>query len=452
MILRFAQFNESNKIGSPLLSLKDNIDHQLIDLIRSEVKPSGKILEISCGNGADSLYLQELGYQVVCTEYNSEYVQNAKDLGLDCFLHDTKNEFSFQDKEFDLVYSRLGLHYFTPEELESIFSEINRISKKMLITVKIVDDIKTGKVILTPQIWKEIISKKFDIKKFEIKSGLLYGSQSGWIEILADSIESKLEKVDIGRFEISPCIQVMGHELENWIEFKKREKFSDRELDEIDEILKEFNVVSSDVTVSYKYESKQKHMTPTRYVPLISISGQIKKYSDEYFVVTLREEVFRSRTLQHDLETEYHLCDQIEGLKMFRDYLKNKIKYLKKNLSITESYDLPQEIDHNDALRKEKELKTSKLSKRQIDIIKSLIPVEYNFEVNQGGGWYDLERKLANTSVTFSKNYFQQITIRALGDEYFMIQQVRHSKNSDLWWLCDGFEQVEAWLKERYQA
>lgn len=54
------------------------------------------------------------------------------------------------------------------------------------MTVKVVDDIKTSKVILTPDKWNEIISNFFDIKSFEIKEGILYNSKSKWIEIYAD--------------------------------------------------------------------------------------------------------------------------------------------------------------------------------------------------------------------------------------------------------------------------
>jgi SAM-dependent methyltransferase len=194
----YKKFYES--IGSPLLDLSDNVDTHLISLIEKTIKRGSSILEISCGNGADSLHLQELGYRVTCTELNPEYVKNAQDLGLDCIQHDTKNQFPFSDGEFDLVYSRLGLHYFTEDELNSIFSELQRIGKKILITVKIVDDIKTGKVILTSDKWNEIISKYFNIKIFEIKEGILYGSQSKWIEISGDSLgkafESTQESVD----------------------------------------------------------------------------------------------------------------------------------------------------------------------------------------------------------------------------------------------------------------
>lgn len=412
-----------------------------------------------------------------------------------------------------------------------------------------------------------------------------------------------LEKIDIERFEISPCIQVMEHELEDWKEFKEREKMSDKELEEIDLIFKEFEVVSSEATSSYKYESKEKHMTPTRYVPLINISGNIRKYTDDYYVVTLREEIFRKRLLQHDMEIEFHLCDQIEGLKAFRDYLKNKINYLKKNLSINESYtspkkiansvghrletsthaeftsrqisqikelmrdatyrvgnstlpleilvrpikwsrgstisetpnsvieiykgqkwgggrdtiieikaqedewftirrtiddqykdnigqdefwradqfdevinwlkeelnrikktcnmtgkvyesksNYPQELDHREALRKEKELKPTKFSDYQIDRINKLLskelqPDEYSLEIEQGGGWWDPEKLSYKTSIRIKG---KSISIKAYEDEYFMITKWRETKNTDWWWLCDGFEQLESWLKERF--
>lgn len=180
----YQKFFES--IGSPLLDLSNNVDAHLISVIQKEIQPGDKILEISCGNAADASALKELGYEVTCTEYNPFYVENAERLGLDCIQHDTKNEFPFSDGEFDLIYSRLGLHYFMEDELDNIFSELGRIGKRILITVKVVDDIKTGKVILTEDKWKEIASRFFDIKAFEVKEGQLYGSQSRWIEILGE--------------------------------------------------------------------------------------------------------------------------------------------------------------------------------------------------------------------------------------------------------------------------
>lgn len=172
---------------SVLLQLENNVDRHLTSIIQDNVSLGSDILEISCGNGADSKYLQDLGYRITCTELDDVYVNNAKNLGLNCIKHNTKNRFPFKSGQFDLIYSRLGLHYFNEEELNRIFSELSRIGDKLLITVKVEEDsFNTGKVILSPEKWNQIISKYFDIIMFNIKEGLLYGKPSKWIEILAE--------------------------------------------------------------------------------------------------------------------------------------------------------------------------------------------------------------------------------------------------------------------------
>lgn len=83
---------------SILLNLKDNEDISMINIIKSKFPIGSKILEISCGNGVDSLYLKSIGYDVTCTELNDDYVNNAKDLGLNCIKHDTLNKFPLRIK------------------------------------------------------------------------------------------------------------------------------------------------------------------------------------------------------------------------------------------------------------------------------------------------------------------------------------------------------------------
>lgn len=151
------------------MKITNNVDKGLISIIQECVPQSSSILEISCGNASDSFYLKELGYDVTCTDNNEEYVNNAISLGLDCIKHDTTQKFPFEDSQFDLIYSRLGLHYFTESQLMSILSELKRIGKKLLITVKIMDDISTGKIILSPEKWRELISKFFRIENSKLK-------------------------------------------------------------------------------------------------------------------------------------------------------------------------------------------------------------------------------------------------------------------------------------------
>jgi ubiquinone/menaquinone biosynthesis C-methylase UbiE len=157
-----------------------------MSIIERNIPVGSNILEISCGNGSDAEYLKNNGYNIICTELDDSYIDNVKSKGIECIKQNTKDKFPFQDGQFDLVYSRLGLHYFTEDELDSIFKELSRISDKVLITVKIEDDeFKTGKIILTPDKWFEIINKYFNIEVFDIKQGLLYGKPSKWLEVFA---------------------------------------------------------------------------------------------------------------------------------------------------------------------------------------------------------------------------------------------------------------------------
>jgi ubiquinone/menaquinone biosynthesis C-methylase UbiE len=185
MILKYKSFLESVRVSPILLNLKNNVDTELISKIRGLVKPPSKILEISCGNGSDSNHLKDLGYNVTSTDNNKDYVDNAKKLGINCILHDTTQPFPFDDNSFDLIYSRLGLHYFTMEQLDDIFSELSRIGNYLVFTVKLVDDISTGKVIFTKDTWMDITNKYFEVISSEEKSGILYDNQSRWLEIVA---------------------------------------------------------------------------------------------------------------------------------------------------------------------------------------------------------------------------------------------------------------------------
>lgn len=184
--ISFRKKNINN--SNALLNITNNVDKSLISIITKDFPVKSKILEISCGNGSDALYLKKLGYDVTCTESNIDYVNNAKSLGLNCIQHHTENKFPFKNDEFDLIYCRLGLHYFDRTELYFIFNELYRMTKsKLLITVKIEEDLEnTGKIIFNENSWRYIIQNFFKIKSLNKKEGLLYNKQSTWIEIYAE--------------------------------------------------------------------------------------------------------------------------------------------------------------------------------------------------------------------------------------------------------------------------
>lgn len=171
--------------NSILLNLSNNVDIELVDRIKSLINKGDSILEISCGNGADSIALSK-DYNVVSTDTDQGYVDYTNSKGVECINHDTLKEFPFNDKNFNLIYSRLGLHYFSKYELISIFDELYRICDGyLLFTVKLVNDIPTGKVILTKKDWEDIVNNNFTILKSDVRNGILYDNESTWLEILA---------------------------------------------------------------------------------------------------------------------------------------------------------------------------------------------------------------------------------------------------------------------------
>ncbi len=183
--MRYLQTFKIFENNSPLLNLTNNADTELIYKIRGLIS-NGNILEISCGNGADAIELSKLGFNVTATDTCEDYIKYVNSNGVNCIKHDTIQEFPFKRNEFDLVYSRLGLHYFTIEELELIFDELSRITKSYLVfTVKLVNDIPTDKVILDEDTWKDLVSKKFNIIESNVKEGILYNNESRWLEIIA---------------------------------------------------------------------------------------------------------------------------------------------------------------------------------------------------------------------------------------------------------------------------
>ena len=59
-------------------------------------------------------------------------------------------------------------------------------SKYFLFTVKISDDVQTGKIIFTKDQWFDIVNSKFNIISSEVKTGILYGVESKWLEVVSE--------------------------------------------------------------------------------------------------------------------------------------------------------------------------------------------------------------------------------------------------------------------------
>jgi len=105
-----------------------------------------KILDIGGGQGQDAAYLTLKGHIVTIIDI-STYAKEKVELTypkVKFIIHDIANiRYPFKDNSFNIVYSRLTLQYFKPEEMINIYKEINRIlSSKgaVYITVKSTKD------------------------------------------------------------------------------------------------------------------------------------------------------------------------------------------------------------------------------------------------------------------------------------------------------------------------
>lgn len=108
----------SNK-DKPIPFFRDIPDENLISYLNSGKLKQGKALDIGCGNGRNSLYLAQKGFEVCGVDFSNTSIewarQKAKEQSIDVsFL--CQSIFDFQDKpeSFDFIYDGGCLHHIKP--------------------------------------------------------------------------------------------------------------------------------------------------------------------------------------------------------------------------------------------------------------------------------------------------------------------------------------------------
>lgn len=88
-----------------------------------------RVISLGCGSGEDSHYLKGLGAAVsVGIDISSKLVQIATASYPDCVFRQMNMEsLSFDDEQFDFVYSSLAIHYI--EDWTQVFKEVFRVLK-----------------------------------------------------------------------------------------------------------------------------------------------------------------------------------------------------------------------------------------------------------------------------------------------------------------------------------
>jgi SAM-dependent methyltransferase len=99
--------------------------------VNAALPPRQRILEIGCGAGLDALFFQHMGHHVVAIDFSEFAIQQLSisnpNSGVDFRVHDMNSPLQFPDEYFDVVYSRLSLHYFTDRDTRRVFQEIRRV-------------------------------------------------------------------------------------------------------------------------------------------------------------------------------------------------------------------------------------------------------------------------------------------------------------------------------------
>lgn len=172
------------------------------------LKKPAKVLELGCGSGVDAKFFAEKGHKVLATDFSSLAIQENTlkyhDIkNIDFEVLDTRQLEVLDAKNFDLIYARLSLHYFTNAETKAIFQAVQKKLKNggvFAFICKAIDDSLFGKGDLieenmyvldghvrhffSEEYAIECLNNAFDIIKIESGSDVFYDFESSFIKVI----------------------------------------------------------------------------------------------------------------------------------------------------------------------------------------------------------------------------------------------------------------------------
>ena len=169
---------------------------------------NAKILDLGGGTGADMIYFLQKGHSGTLVDISELALQRAQDSATKLNLENNltteqidliESNLPFADNSFDIVYSRLTLHYLLPERAIDIFREIKRILKengKAFITIKSQNDKKEMEFLR--QNSQEVAPNVF-VKNDEVKS--IYSPEQ---------VDEMLKKAGVNNFKIDQYTEDMS--------------------------------------------------------------------------------------------------------------------------------------------------------------------------------------------------------------------------------------------------
>lgn len=171
-----------NKVNTGILP-KDIPNTKVIDKLTNLIPSGSKVLDISIGDGANSEYFIEKGFDVYGTDISTLAIETIKKQYPDYtwIEHDTLDKLPFPDNYFNLVFARLALHYFEKNDIKRVLIDINRMLKSngyfyIMVKCSNTGELNTGKKLYTSDEWKEMISNTFNIIEIdqEVKKAYVF--------------------------------------------------------------------------------------------------------------------------------------------------------------------------------------------------------------------------------------------------------------------------------------
>ena len=108
----------------------ENPDENLIELIETrKILPSAKALELGCGNGRNSNYLANLGFEVDAVDFSDAAIRIAKENSAKAndsvkYYCQSIFDFDYSDGNYDFIYDSGCFHHIAPHRRPEFFSII----------------------------------------------------------------------------------------------------------------------------------------------------------------------------------------------------------------------------------------------------------------------------------------------------------------------------------------
>ena len=118
--------NAPERKNYPMVGWKVEERAHFLALLQQEGKR--KLLEIGAGPGRDSLFFQETGLDVVCTDLSPKMVAICQSKGLTAYVMDFLN-LDLPTESFDSVYALNCLLHVPKADLPQVLAEVRRLLK-----------------------------------------------------------------------------------------------------------------------------------------------------------------------------------------------------------------------------------------------------------------------------------------------------------------------------------